>query len=389
MKIECTTLCYLLKDDACLMLHRVKKEHDVNKDKWIGVGGHMEAGESPEDCVRREVREETGYTLLSWKFHGIITFVYGDVTEYMMLYTSDSFTADDTAFLEDEAPVSCETSYESKSSSDSITVNNNANTKDKTTAPETHGNSVPTCDEGVLEWVPLSELPRLNLWAGDYIFLQMVEDGHDFFSLKLVYDDKGLLREAVLDGKPMELFDVLDDDGHVTGYVQERQVVHRLGLRHMTVHLWLHRVKDGYTQLLFQKRSAHKDSNPGCYDISSAGHIDAGDEPLPSAIRELSEELGIQAAPEEFRFIGLCPNYSEKEFYGHPFRDNELSYVYLVDKKADIADMTLQASEVESVMWMDIDEVIRRQRDGSLKNCLHDVELEMVRDALINPPKSS
>lgn len=336
MKIECTTLCYLLKGDACLMLHRVKKGHDVNKDKWIGVGGHMEASESPEDCVRREVREETGYTLLSWKFHGIITFVYGDVTEYMMLYTSDRFTADDT----------------------------------------------PVCDEGVLEWVPLSELPRLNLWAGDYIFLQMVEDGHPFFSLKLVYDDGGILRDAVLDGKPMELFDVLDDDGHVTGCVQERQVVHRLGLRHRTVHLWLHRVKDGHTQLLLQKRSAHKDSNPGCYDISSAGHIDAGDEPLPSAMRELSEELGIQAGPDDFRFIGLCPNYSEKAFYGHPFRDNELSYVYLVEKEADIADMTLQPSEVESVMWMDIDEIIRRQRDGSLKNCLHDVELQMVRNAL-------
>ncbi|MDY6287035.1 MAG: NUDIX domain-containing protein, partial [Lachnospiraceae bacterium] len=143
-----------------------------------------------------------------------------------------------------------------------------------------------------------------------------------------------------------------------------------------------HRVKDGHTQLLLQKRSAHKDSNPGCYDISSAGHIDAGDEPLPSAIRELSEELGIQAGPDDFRFIGLCPNYSEKAFYGHPFRDNELSYVYLVEKEADIADMTLEPSEVESVMWMDIDEIIRRQCDGSLKNCLHDVELQMVRNAL-------
>lgn len=361
MKTECTTLCYLLRDNACLMLHRVKKEHDINKDKWIGVGGHMEAGESPEDCVRREVKEETGCTLLSQKFRGIITFVYGDVTEYMMLYTSDDFTAD----------------------SGTADISDAADTDVEDTAGSSKEKETPSCDEGVLEWVKIDDLPGLNLWAGDYIFLQLVADGHPFFSLKLVYDAGGILRGAVLDGKPMELFDVLDGTGHVTGYVQERQVVHRLGLPHRTVHLWLHRVKDGRMQLLLQKRRADKDSNPGCYDISSAGHIDAGDEPLPSAIRELSEELGIKADPEELHFIGLCPNYSEKEFYGHPFRDNELSYVYLVDKEVDIADMTLQASEVESVMWMDIDEVIRRQQDGTLKNCLHDVELGMVREALL------
>ena len=81
-----TTLCYIEQDGKYLMLHRVKKENDINKDKWIGVGGHFEADESPEDCVLREVKEETGYTLTSYRFRGIITFLYRDVCEYMCLY---------------------------------------------------------------------------------------------------------------------------------------------------------------------------------------------------------------------------------------------------------------------------------------------------------------
>ena len=103
-----TTLCYLEKDECYLLLHRVKKVHDINRDKWIGVGGGFEADESPEDCLIREVREETGLTLTAWKMRGIITFVTdSQPTEYMFLYTSDAFTG-----------------------------------------------TVRDCDEGVLEWVP-------------------------------------------------------------------------------------------------------------------------------------------------------------------------------------------------------------------------------------------
>lgn len=89
-----TTLCYIEQDGKYLMLHRVKKENDINKDKWIGVGGHFEADESPEDCVLREVKEETGYTLTAYRFRGIITFLYRDVCEYMCLYTADGFTGE-------------------------------------------------------------------------------------------------------------------------------------------------------------------------------------------------------------------------------------------------------------------------------------------------------
>ena len=90
--VSLSTLCYIEKDDQYLMLHRTVKKNDINKDKWIGVGGHFEKGESPEECLLREVKEETGYTLTSWKYRGIVTFLYGeDVTEYMSLYTAEGF----------------------------------------------------------------------------------------------------------------------------------------------------------------------------------------------------------------------------------------------------------------------------------------------------------
>ena len=149
-----TTLCYIEKDDSYLMLHRVAKEHDINKDKWIGVGGHFEEGESPEECLLREVREETGYRLTSWSFRGLVTFISDRwPTEYMCLYTADGF----------------------------------------------EGDSVP-CDEGDLVWVPKKDIKDLYLWEGDRIFLGLIRDDHPFFSLKLKYQGDELV-EAVLDGK--------------------------------------------------------------------------------------------------------------------------------------------------------------------------------------------
>ena len=118
-----STLCYIEKDGQYLMLHRTVKKNDVNKDKWIGVGGHFEADESPEECVLREVKEETGYTLTSYRFRGIVTFVSGNgVTEYMHLFTADEF----------------------------------------------EGKSI-ACDEGELEWVKKEDVLKLNIWEGDRI----------------------------------------------------------------------------------------------------------------------------------------------------------------------------------------------------------------------------
>lgn len=148
-----TTLCYIEKDDSYLMLHRVKKEHDLNKDKWIGVGGKFEEKESPEDCLLREVQEETGLTLTRFRLRGIVTFV-SDCweTEHMYLFTADQY----------------------------------------------QGEIMP-CPEGTLEWVPKAKLSQLNLWEGDKIFFRLLEEDAPFFTLKVVYEgDK--LKEAVKDG---------------------------------------------------------------------------------------------------------------------------------------------------------------------------------------------
>ncbi len=157
MKSPLTTLCYIEKDDAYLMLHRVKKENDINKDKWIGIGGHFENTESPEECLIREVKEETGLTLHSWRFRGIVTFVtLQGVSEYMCLFTSDDFSG-----------------------------------------------KLAECDEGDLEWVKKDRFHELELWEGDYIFLRLLEERESFFSLKLVYDEDKLI-ETILDGSKIE-----------------------------------------------------------------------------------------------------------------------------------------------------------------------------------------
>ena len=152
-KSPLTTLCYIEDGDKYLMMHRVKKKDDGNHDKWIGIGGHFEFGESPEECLLREVREETGLTLTSWRFRGLVTFVSGDWEEYMCLYTADGYTGQMTE-----------------------------------------------CSEGELVWVEKERIPELNIWEGDKIFLQLLAQDQPFFSLKLAYDGDRLV-QAVLDGK--------------------------------------------------------------------------------------------------------------------------------------------------------------------------------------------
>ena len=152
-----TTLCYLERNGAYLILHRTKKEHDENGDKWIGVGGKFEPGESPEECALREVREETGLTMHKPKFRGIVTFVSDEWgVEYMHLFTCTDFTGD---LIE--------------------------------------------CDEGDLVWLPKRELLGKKMWAGDKIFLKALDEREDFFSLKLVYRGEELVEAKFGDGSPI------------------------------------------------------------------------------------------------------------------------------------------------------------------------------------------
>lgn len=151
-----TTLCYIEKDEKYLMLHRIKKENDLNKDKWVGVGGKFEAGETPEECLLREVKEETGLTLKNYKFRGLITFLsdkWG--CEYMHLFTADAYEGELTA------------------------------------------DTMKNCKEGELVWVPKDEVKNLRLWEGDKIFLRLLEERETFFSLKLRYEGDKLV-ESVL-----------------------------------------------------------------------------------------------------------------------------------------------------------------------------------------------
>ena len=155
----------------------------------------------------------------------------------------------------------------------------------------------------------------------------------------------------------MEYFDICDENGMPTGETISREDAHRDGIRHRTAHVWVVRQVNGRTQILMQKRSEDKDSFPGMYDTSSAGHIPAGDEPVDSALRELEEELGIKAAGEQLNYAGSFSNQYEKEFHGKLFRDNEVTRVYVYREPVNIDDLHIQESELSEVRWFDMQEV--------------------------------
>lgn len=155
----------------------------------------------------------------------------------------------------------------------------------------------------------------------------------------------------------MEIFDVVDEKGNPTGETVERNTAHDKGIRHRTAHIWAARKNNGHTEFLLQKRNDDKESFPGCYDTSSAGHIHAGDEPLVSALRELEEELGIKAEPSELKFAGTFTVDYEKEFFGRIFKDKEIPFVFVYTGNVDISELKLQEEEVSGVKWFTEEEI--------------------------------
>ena len=180
----------------------------------------------------------------------------------------------------------------------------------------------------------------------------------------------------------MEYLDVCDERGEPTGEIVERHIAHRKGIRHRTAHVWVLRRGAGGTEILLQKRSRSKDSFPGLYDTSSAGHVPAGDEPLGSALRELEEELGIRASAEDLRFIGTIENVYERRFHGELFRDNEHCSVYVYTRPVDAAALRLQPDEVERVDWFDLEEVYREIGQSRERFCVPRDGLALLRRSL-------
>lgn len=205
--------------------------------------------------------------------------------------------------------------------------------------------------------------------------------GLDYEVLSL-RDMEGEIPQVPEDGERLELFDVVDEDGEPTGETVERTLAHSKGIRHRTSHVWLLRRRRDRVEILLQKRSRNKDSFPGCYDISSAGHIPAGVDYVSSALRELQEELGEEASPEELHYCGTRYIRYEEIFYGKPFRDNQVSKVYVLWRDKEPEDFTLQREEVEEVRWFDFYQCMELVKENGIPNCIMMEELEMIRRTL-------
>ena len=177
----------------------------------------------------------------------------------------------------------------------------------------------------------------------------------------------------------MEYLDVVDEFGNPTGEIVERQKAHREGIRHRTSHVWIIREYNGI-EVLLQKRSENKDSYPGCYDISSAGHILAGCDYIESALRELKEELGVSVREDELVFAGIR-NLEYKDVFHHQvFHDVEVSYIYVLEM--DREDFVLQKEEVSEVQWFDFDECYQMVINNTFKHCIYTEELDIVKEGI-------
>ncbi len=186
----------------------------------------------------------------------------------------------------------------------------------------------------------------------------------------------------------MELLDIVDENGEPTGQVVTREKAHSEGIRHRTAHVWILRDRGAGTEVLLQIRTMNKDSFPGCYDISSAGHIPAGMGFTESALRELKEELGLSAAPEELICCGDLSISNETIFHGRPFKDDQVSRVFYLVRDVEPDSLALQEEEVAGVRWLSLEKCkafagasfnhIPFEEDAYQWSCIFPEELEML-----------
>ena len=168
----------------------------------------------------------------------------------------------------------------------------------------------------------------------------------------------------------MEFIDVCNRNGQPTGEIVDRDTAHKEGILHRTSHVWVIKEESGQYWVLLQKRSSEKESFPGMYDVSSAGHIPAGSDPLESAMREMQEEIGIAAVPDELAFAGSFRCSYEAVFQGQIFRDNEIRYAYVYQDPVSINDLTLQTSEVDEVRWFPLTAVAEALQSAHSQICV-------------------
>lgn len=318
------------------MMLRNKKRCDPNEGKWIGVGGKLEEGETPRQCAVREIKEETGLTALNLAERGVVHFnsdVWED--ELMYLFTVTQFEGELT-----------------------------------------------NCDDGELHWIDKSEIFNLNLWDGDRIFLTYLTEGAPFFDMVLNYTCERLC-QCIVDGRELELFDIYNEDGTPANYVAERDFAHQNALWHSTARIWAVRPKGcGGWEILLQLRSANKKLHPSKYDASCAGHIATGEDILTGAVRELKEELGIKALPQDLEFAAAVKCVADFETNGEPYHDREHCNIFIYRSDICNEDIKLQQSEVDGIMWKDLDQCITALQNDEFPNCINIKELQLIAQRL-------
>lgn len=187
-----------------------------------------------------------------------------------------------------------------------------------------------------------------------------------------------------------EILDIVDEYGNPTGKTINRTMAHAKGIWHRTSHVWILRIHDDKLQILLQKRTMTKDSYPGCYDISSAGHIPAGVDFISSALRELQEELGVTVSPDKLIYCGDRKIVSDELFHGKEYHDRQFSRIFCLWLYLPEESFALQAEEIDSIKWLNFDTCLEAVKNNTIKHCIDVEELLMVKNGcLLNENSSS